>query len=61
MGIESLSLDVSENPVFMRVFRHFLFCHFAFATLLQHVDFKRHFATDEIVSSGFREYCFSHN
>ena len=48
-----LGFDVPKTPVFMRVCGLRQNCRSVFATLLQHVDRKKCFATDEIVSSGF--------
>lgn len=54
VGVVSLGCDVPKNPVFMRACGLHENCRSVVATLLQHVDRKKCFATDEIVTSGYQ-------
>lgn len=53
VGVDIAGYDVPKNTVFMRVFGHHPNYRTVFATLLQHVMNKKHFATEEVVADGF--------
>lgn len=52
MGVDYTGCDVPKKPVFMRVCGHHPNCQTDFATFLQHIASKKHFATDEVVATG---------